>query len=168
MLQLSATTGMPHALVRRNMQRVAGVMRQMRTVLRGLTRGLDLSVLDTGHGEHDGHVLSFYPRTDALGVVLPSNSPGVHSLWVPAIALKMPLVLKPGSAEPWTPFRIAQAFMKAGCPPEAFSYYPATMPAPARFCAAPAGACSSATSRRSAAGKGIRGSSCTAPATARS
>jgi acyl-CoA reductase-like NAD-dependent aldehyde dehydrogenase len=37
----------------------------------------------------------------------------------------MPLVLKPGSAEPWTPFRIAQAFMKAGCPPEAFSYYPA-------------------------------------------
>jgi acyl-CoA reductase-like NAD-dependent aldehyde dehydrogenase len=124
-LQLSATTGMPHALVRRNMQRVAGVMREMRTVLRGLTRGLDLSVLDRGHGEHEGHVLSFYPRTEALGVVLPSNSPGVHSLWVPAIALKIPLVLKPGSAEPWTPFRIAQAFMRAGCPPEAFSYYPA-------------------------------------------
>ena len=123
-LQLSATTGMPHALVRRNMQRVAGVMREMRTVLGGLTRGLDLSLLDAGHGEHDGHVLSFYPRTDALGVVLPSNSPGVHSLWVPAIALKMPLVMKPGSAEPWTPYRIAQAFMKAGCPPEAFSYYP--------------------------------------------
>jgi acyl-CoA reductase-like NAD-dependent aldehyde dehydrogenase len=123
-LQLSATTGMPHALVRRNMQRVAGVMREMRTVLRGLTRGLDLTLLDKGHGEHEGHVLSFYPRTDALGVVLPSNSPGVHSLWVPAIALKMPLILRPGSAEPWTPFRIAQAFMRAGCPPEAFSYYP--------------------------------------------
>ena len=125
MLQLSATTGMPHALVRRNMERIAGVMRQMRTVLRGLTRGLDLSLLDAGHGEHAGHTVSFYPRTDALGVVLPSNSPGVHSLWIPAIALKIPLVLKPGSAEPWTPFRIAQAFMKAECPPEAFSYYPA-------------------------------------------
>jgi acyl-CoA reductase-like NAD-dependent aldehyde dehydrogenase len=107
------------------MQRVAGVMREMRTVLRGLTRGLDLSVLDTGHGEHAGHAISFYQRTEALGVILPSNSPGVHSLWVPAIPLKIPLVLKPGSAEPWTPFRIAQAFMKAGCPPEAFSYYPA-------------------------------------------
>jgi acyl-CoA reductase-like NAD-dependent aldehyde dehydrogenase len=115
---------MPHALVRRNMQRVAGVMREMRTVLGGLTRGLDLTLLDAGHGEHDGLVLSFYPRTDALGVVLPSNSPGVHSLWVPSVALKMPLVMKPGSAEPWTPYRIAQAFMKAGCPPEAFSYYP--------------------------------------------
>jgi acyl-CoA reductase-like NAD-dependent aldehyde dehydrogenase len=123
--QLSVTTGMPHALVRRNMQRVAGVMREMRTVLRGLTRGLDLSVLDNGYGEHSGYAISFYPRTDALGVVLPSNSPGVHSLWIPAIALKIPLVLKPGGAEPWTPFRIAQAFMKAGCPPEGFSYYPA-------------------------------------------
>jgi acyl-CoA reductase-like NAD-dependent aldehyde dehydrogenase len=44
---------------------------------------------------------------------------------VPAVALKIPLVLKPGSAEPWSPFRLAQAFIKAGCPPEAFSYYPA-------------------------------------------
>jgi acyl-CoA reductase-like NAD-dependent aldehyde dehydrogenase len=123
--QLSATTGMPHALVRRNMAKIAGVMTEMRTVLRGLTRGLDLSLLDAGFGEHAGHALSFYPRTQSLGVVLPSNSPGVHSLWIPAIALKVPLVLKPGSAEPWSPFRLAQAFMKAGCPPEAFSYYPA-------------------------------------------
>jgi acyl-CoA reductase-like NAD-dependent aldehyde dehydrogenase len=123
--QLSATTGMPHALVRRNMAKIAGVMTEMRTVLRGLTRGLDLSLLDQGFGEHAGHALSFYPRTRSLGVVLPSNSPGVHSLWIPAIALKIPLVLKPGSAEPWSPFRLAQAFMKAGCPPEAFCYYPA-------------------------------------------
>jgi len=123
--QLSATTGMPHALVRRNMTKIAGVMTEMNTVLGGLTRGLDLSLLDAGFGEHEGHALSFYPRTQSLGVVLPSNSPGVHSLWIPAIALKIPVVLKPGSAEPWSPFRLAQAFMKAGCPPEAFSYYPA-------------------------------------------
>jgi acyl-CoA reductase-like NAD-dependent aldehyde dehydrogenase len=123
--QLSATTGMPHVLVRRNMSKIASVLTELPTVLRGLTRGLDLSLLDAGHGEHAGHALSFYPRTHALGVVLPSNSPGVHSLWVPAIALKMPLVLKPGSSEPWSPYRIAQAFIKAGCPPEAFSYYPA-------------------------------------------
>jgi acyl-CoA reductase-like NAD-dependent aldehyde dehydrogenase len=123
--QLSATTGMPHVLVRRNMQKIAGVMTEMPTVLRGLTRGLDLSVLDAGHGEHAGTAISFYPRTDSVGVVLPSNSPGVHSLWVPAVPLKTPLVLKPGSAEPWTPFRIAQAFIASGCPPAAFSYYPA-------------------------------------------
>ena len=97
-LQLSATTGMPHVLVRRNMTKIASVLTELRSVLRGLTRGLDLSILDAGHGDHEGQALSFYPRTHSLGVVLPSNSPGVHSLWVPAIALKMPLVLKPGCA----------------------------------------------------------------------
>jgi acyl-CoA reductase-like NAD-dependent aldehyde dehydrogenase len=58
-------------------------------------------------------------------VVLPSNSPGVHSLWAPAFALKTPLFLKPGSAEPWTPYRIIQALIRAGAPAEVFGYYPA-------------------------------------------
>lgn len=122
--QLSATTGLPHVLVRRNMEKIRGVLADVETVMSGLTRGLDLSVLDTGMGDAGGHALSFIPRTPTLGVVLPSNSPGVHSLWVPAIALKTALVLKPGSAEPWTPYRLIQAFLKAGAPPEAFGFYP--------------------------------------------
>jgi acyl-CoA reductase-like NAD-dependent aldehyde dehydrogenase len=44
---------------------------------------------------------------------------------VPAIALKTALVLKPGSAEPWTPYRLIQAFLGAGIPADAFGYYPA-------------------------------------------
>ena len=43
---------------------------------------------------------------------------------VTAIPLQVPLVIKPGSREPWTPYRIIQAFIKAGCPKESFSYYP--------------------------------------------
>jgi Aldehyde dehydrogenase family len=122
--QLSSTTGLPHVLVRRNMAKIHGVMAEMGDVLTGLTRGLDLGLLDQGMGETGGHAVSFYPRGHSLGVVLPNNSPGVHSLWVPAIALKTPLVLKPGSSEPWTPYRIAQAFITAGCPASAFSLYP--------------------------------------------
>ena len=37
----------------------------------------------------------------------------------------MPLVLKPGSAEPWTPFRIIQAFIKAGVPADGVRLLPA-------------------------------------------
>ncbi|HYB94745.1 MAG TPA: aldehyde dehydrogenase family protein [Vicinamibacterales bacterium] len=122
--QVSATTGMPFSNVQRNMLKVHGVLDKVEEVLAGLTRGLDLSVLDEGFGTVRGQMLSFFPRTDALGVVLPSNSPGVHSLWAPATVLKIPLVLKPGSAEPWTPLRIIQAWLKAGAPPEAFAYYP--------------------------------------------
>jgi len=123
--QVSATTGLPHALARNNMRKIYKMMAEMRTVLNGLTRNLDLAVLDRGFGDAGGQELSFFPRGNSLGVVLPSNSPGVHSLWIPAFPLKMPLVLKPGGAEPWTPYRIIQALIHAGAPPEAFCYYPA-------------------------------------------
>jgi acyl-CoA reductase-like NAD-dependent aldehyde dehydrogenase len=122
--QTSATTGMPYVMVRRNMQRVASVMSNVAEILRGLTRGLDPAILDRGFGEMNDQAISFYPKARTLGVVLPSNSPGVHGLWVPTIALKTPLVIRPGSAEPWTPFRIVQAMMKAGAPADAFSYFP--------------------------------------------
>jgi Aldehyde dehydrogenase family len=122
--QVSATTGMPWSNVRRNMAKVHGVLSKVEEMLLGLTRGMDLSVLDEGIGETRGRIVSYFPRTDALGVVLPSNSPGVHSLWAPATVLKMPLVLKPGSAEPWTPLRIIQAWIAAGAPAGAFGYYP--------------------------------------------
>ena len=123
--QLSATTGLPYVLVRRNMDKIRGVLAEMESVLHGLTRNLDLTVLDAGFSTTGSQPVSYFPRTSALGVVLPNNSPGVHSLWAPAIALKTALVLKPGSAEPWTPYRMIQALIKNGAPPEAFHYYPA-------------------------------------------
>ena len=122
--QVSGTTGMPEALCHQNLLKIQGVLENIDTVLDGLTRGLDLQVLDTGWGVQNGRTLSYVCETDSLGAVLPSNSPGVHSLWVPAIPLKVPLVLKPGREEPWTPYRIAQAFIAAGAPAEGFSFYP--------------------------------------------
>ena len=122
--QLAATSGLPHVMIRRNMAKINQVFTQMPTILKGLTRGMPLDVLDNGYGEQNGVPVSYYATTEALGVVLPSNSPGVNSLWIPCIALKIPIVLKPGREEPWTPFRIIQAFIAAGAPPEAFSFYP--------------------------------------------
>jgi hypothetical protein len=87
---LSATSGLPHALVRRNMTKIHQVFTEMPTILRGLTRGMDLNIIDQGSGEQAGVPVSYFAVTDALGVVLPSNSPGVNSLWMPAVALKIP------------------------------------------------------------------------------
>jgi acyl-CoA reductase-like NAD-dependent aldehyde dehydrogenase len=122
--QISATTGLPYALARRNMLKIKSMLANMESVLNGLTRNIDWDLLDRGFGEFDGHALSFFPRTQSLGAVLPNNSPGVHSLWIPAFPLRIPLTLKPGSAEPWTPYRIIQSLIKAGAPREAFSFYP--------------------------------------------
>ncbi len=121
---LSATTGLPHALCRLNMGKVGQVFTQMPQILSGLTRGLDLESVRRGQGEHDGALVSFYALADALTVILPSNSPGVNSIWMPSVALGIPVVLKPGREDPWTPLRIIQAFIAAGYPPQAFSFYP--------------------------------------------
>lgn len=123
-LQLSRTTGLPLALARANALKIHGVMADIEKVIDGLTRRLDLSVLDEGYGRQGDQVLSFQPATRWLGAVLPSNSPGVHTLWVPAIPLKVSLCLKPGREEPWSPYRVIQAFIAAGVPPEAFCFYP--------------------------------------------
>ena len=105
------------------MAKIHGVLARMETVICGLTRGLDPAILDEGSGEERGVPLSFVAETDVLGVVLPSNSPGVNALWLPAIALGVPVVLKPGRADPFTPNRIAQALFAAGCPREAISIH---------------------------------------------
>jgi acyl-CoA reductase-like NAD-dependent aldehyde dehydrogenase len=121
---LSHTSGLPYSLIRRNMAKIHQVFTEMGTILKGLTRGMDLEVLDTGFGEQSGVPVSYFAVSHALGVVLPSNSPGVNSLWMPSLAMKVPVVLKPGREEPWTPFRIVQAFIAAGLPAEAFCFYP--------------------------------------------
>jgi acyl-CoA reductase-like NAD-dependent aldehyde dehydrogenase len=105
----SATTGLPEHMCRANMAKLHHVLTNLSEILGALTRRV---------------MRSRQATAPALGLVLPSNSPGTHGLWMPVIALQIGLVIKPGSQEPWTPFRMAQAFFEAGIPPEAFGFYP--------------------------------------------
>src|SRR6266851_2649260 len=101
------------------------VLNEMENILDSLTRGLDLNILTRGYGvEKRGVPISYQAQTPVLGMVLPSNSPGVHTLWLPIIPMQIGLVLKPGPQEPWTPFRMTQAFVQAGVPKQAISIYP--------------------------------------------
>jgi acyl-CoA reductase-like NAD-dependent aldehyde dehydrogenase len=123
--QQSASTGMPEHMCRANMAKNSFVLKNMTQILECLTRGLSLEILSRGYGEEGrGVVVSYQAQSPVLAAVLPSNSPGVHTLWLPVIALQMGLVLKPGPQEPWTPYRIFAAFTEAGVPREAFSLYP--------------------------------------------
>jgi acyl-CoA reductase-like NAD-dependent aldehyde dehydrogenase len=123
--QQSASTGLPEHMCRANMAKNSFVLKNMEHILDCLTRGLDLEILTRGYGQEGrGVVVSYQAQTPVLAAVLPSNSPGVHTLWLPVIALQMGLVLKPGPQEPWTPYRIFAAFTEAGVPREAFSLYP--------------------------------------------
>jgi acyl-CoA reductase-like NAD-dependent aldehyde dehydrogenase len=120
----SASTGLPERMCRANMKKNAFVLAEMRRILTSLTRGLSLGVLTSGYGEERGVPISYQAQSPVLGLVLPSNSPGVHTLWLPIIPMQIGLVLKPGPQEPWTPYRMAEAFFQAGIPREAISIYP--------------------------------------------
>ncbi len=123
--QQSATTGLPEHMCRKNMAKNSYVLNNMDQVLDALTRGLDLDILTRGYGvESRGVVVSYQAQAGVLGAVLPSNSPGVHTLWLPVIPLQLGLVLKPGPQEPWTPYRMMSAFVEAGISPEVFALYP--------------------------------------------
>src|SRR5437762_2012685 len=121
----SATTGLPEHMCKFNMEKNQFVLANMDKILDSLTRGLDLNILSRGHGMEDRKVpVSYQCESPVLGMVLPSNSPGVHTLWLPIIPLQVGLVLKPGPQEPWTPVRMTQAFIAAGIPRQAISIYP--------------------------------------------
>jgi hypothetical protein len=121
----SATTGLPEHLCAANMVKNYFVLTNLERILDSLTRGLPLEILAEGRGvESRGVPVSYQALTPVLGLVLPSNSPGVHTLWLPIIPLQIGLVFKPGPQEPWTPFRVTEAFCQAGIPREAISIYP--------------------------------------------
>jgi acyl-CoA reductase-like NAD-dependent aldehyde dehydrogenase len=123
----SATTGLPEHMCKFNMEKNNFVLGNMDKILDSLTRGLDLNILTRGYGADPArpHVpVSYQCQSPVLGMVLPSNSPGVHTLWLPIIPMQVGLVLKPGPQEPWTPYRMFNAFVQAGVPKQAMSIYP--------------------------------------------
>ena len=67
--QVSATTGMPYVLARRNLAKIKSMLASMESVLNGLTRHIDWEILDRGFGSRSGQSLSFFPRTQSLGAI---------------------------------------------------------------------------------------------------
>jgi acyl-CoA reductase-like NAD-dependent aldehyde dehydrogenase len=123
--QQSSSTGLPEHMCRMNMPKNSFVLRNMDKILESLTRGLPMDILSRGYGsESRGVTVSYQAQAPVLSAVLPSNSPGVHTLWLPAIPLQLGLVLKPGPQEPWTPLRVFSAFTAAGLPAEVWGIYP--------------------------------------------
>jgi hypothetical protein len=112
----SMVTGSPVTHCLRNMHKIATVMRSLDVLL-----GNHLA-----YWRHDvglqGLLSGMECQVRALGAQLPSNSPGVHQLWIPFLPF-VPVVLKPGVGDPFSPDRIRSACIAAGLPEESISLY---------------------------------------------
>lgn len=121
---LSRTSGLSHQLAWANTGRIADALRNTEAIMNGLSRGLPLDVLDSGFGEQGGARVRINPRIPALGCNMPNNSPGVNVIWLIVPAFGIPVLIRPGSSEPFTAYRLIQAHIAAGYPAEGFGYYP--------------------------------------------
>ncbi len=118
------TSGLSTVLARANTSRICAALRNTEAVMNGLSRGLPLDIYDSGLGRQGDANVRLVPRIEGLGCCMPNNSPGVHVTWVICLAFGIPVLIRPGSSEPFTPYRLIQAFIKAGFPKEVFGFYP--------------------------------------------
>ena len=123
----AATSGIPESFCRGHVDTIAWTLQHTRDLLDALGP-TDPRPLASAASSIAAATITYQPQADAVGVVLPSNSPGVHTLWLPLLPLRFPVVLKPGSNEPWTPYRLAAALRASGIPHEAIAIYPGHAP----------------------------------------
>lgn len=86
-----------------------------------------LDVYDTGTYTRERTVgLAFTPRCHVLGAAMPGNDPAVYAWPALALAMKIPIVLRPSDRDPFTAVRLARALLAAGIPDAAIHVLPGT------------------------------------------
>lgn len=117
-------SGLPIAVSRR---RTVGLfpqlLRSMRRFLEVQSPG-ELRLYDTNVTEIDGICLRVVPRGPNAGFVMPGNHPAPHFIWLGALAMKVPVIVRPSADDPFTPYRLARALIEAGLPEDAIGFVP--------------------------------------------
>lgn len=81
------------------------------------TAGLEALVAAERPAGAGGRGARWVPRGTVLGVIAPSNHPGVHISWLQALALGYRVAVRPGARDPFTPARLIRALRAAGLEP---------------------------------------------------
>lgn len=118
-------TGLPVGWVRVSVHWLAYGLRHAAETLRAQSPTADLDVYDDPAYTRERNVgLAFAPRVRVLGGVMPANDPAVYAWPVLALAMKVPVVLRPSDRDPFTAVRLARALLDAGLPPAAIHVLP--------------------------------------------
>ncbi|SDC48709.1 aldehyde dehydrogenase family protein [Streptomyces prasinopilosus] len=106
-----AATGLPHRVVSDG----------LRSVRDGLAR---LEESNARQLPAPAARVRWVPRGRTLGIVTPSNHVDPHLTWARALSLGLGVIVRPGTRDPFTPFRLAAALLAAGLPPQCLSVLP--------------------------------------------
>jgi acyl-CoA reductase-like NAD-dependent aldehyde dehydrogenase len=83
-----------------------------------------LDVFDSNIYQAGGIRLGFVPRGRNIGFVMPGNHPSTHFIWLGALAMKMPVLLRPSMDDLFTPYRLVRSLLQAGLPEDAIAFVP--------------------------------------------
>lgn len=120
----SLTSGLPISITRKQtLGLFPDAFRMMERFLRTQSPG-GLDVFDSHVYEAEGIRIGLVPRGRNVGFVMPGNHPSTHFMWLGALAMKMPVVLRPSSDDPFTPYRLVTSLLEAGLPEDAVAFVP--------------------------------------------
>jgi len=123
--RVARATGLPVGWVRVSVHWLAHGARHAAEALRAQSPTGGLDVYDDPSYTRERNVgLAFAPRVRVLGAVMPGNDPAVCAWPVMALAMKIPVVLRPSDRDPFTAVRLARALLDAGLPPAAIHVLP--------------------------------------------
>ncbi len=120
----SLSSGLPLSITRRQtIGLFPPAFRMMDRFIRVQSPG-GLDVFDTHVYEAEGIHIGLAPRGRNVGFVMPGNHPSTHLMWLCALAMKVPVVLRPSNDDLFTPYRLVTAFLEAGLPEDAVAFVP--------------------------------------------
>jgi hypothetical protein len=120
----SLSSGLPLSIVRRQTLRLfPQAFRMMDQFLR-MQSPCGLEVFDRYFYDAGGIRVGLTPRGRNVGFVMPGNHPSTHLMWLCALAMKVPVILRPSNDDLFTPYRLVTSFLEAGLPEEAIAFVP--------------------------------------------
>lgn len=119
-------TGLPAGVVETSAHWLAFGLRHAAEALRAQSPTGGLDVYDDPAYTRETTVgLAFAPRARVLGASMPANDPAVYGWPALALAMAVPIVVRPSDREPFTALRLVRALRAAGVPPDAVHFLPA-------------------------------------------
>lgn len=123
--RVTESTGLPAGWVRMSAHWLAFGLRHAAESLRAQSPTGRLDIYDDPAYEREQTVgLAFGPRVRVLGATMPANDPTVYAWPALALAMKIPIVIRPSDRDPFTAIRLAQALLEAGVPEPAVHVLP--------------------------------------------
>lgn len=123
--RVARATGLPAGWVDVSVHWLAYAMRHAAEALRAQSPTGGLAVYDDATYTRERNVgLAWTPTGRVLGATMPGNDPAVYAWPVLALAMKIPVVLRPSDREPFTAVRLARRLLAAGVPDAALHVLP--------------------------------------------